>query len=145
VIVQRAPNRAGGPRQFLAFGVTLLGHIAIVVALFTLMRPPLRPAPERVVYVTPEALQPPPPGSPKPETKPPPAPVPVPQIVEAPKPVEKPRRPAPAPAAHPPPSESGPSVHYFGSGPSAGSAAASGLGSAGDGVAGTRRPTTPRK
>lgn len=136
MIVQRAPKRAGGPRRFLAFGVVLLVHVALGVAIVTLKQPLSRPRPEHVLYLNPDVLKPPPPPPEpvKPEVKPPP----VPQVAEAPKLVEKPRKPAPAPAPRPaPPAESGPPVHYFGSALGAGAgSAASGLGSAaGDGIA----------
>ena len=138
---RRGPQRAGGTRQFLAFAVTALAHGVVFAALWFYVHPETLPKPPPVLYLTLERLRPPPP-LPEPEIKPPPPPVPL--IAEPPeiviKPVEKPKKPAPAPApalAVPlPPADTGPPVHYFGSGPGAGSGAGtSTLGSnAGDGI-----------
>lgn len=135
--MHRAPKRAGGLRHPLAFGITILIHVAIGAALLLTKQPVMRPLVEHVLYLAPPAPPPPPPPEPvKPEITPPePA---KPQVAEAPKPVAAPRKPAPAaaPPAAKPPANDGPPVHYFGGGPSAGTGvAASGLGSAGDGVA----------
>jgi periplasmic protein TonB len=136
--MHRAPKRAGGLRHPLAFGITILIHVALGAALLLLKQPVIRPLVEPVLYLAPPEppRPPPPPPEPvKPEIKPP-EPV-TPQLTEAPKPIETPRKPAPAAAAPPaarPPASDGPPVHYFG-GPGAGAGVAtSGLGSVGDGM-----------
>jgi periplasmic protein TonB len=136
--MHRAPKRAGGLRHSLAFGITILIHVALGAALLLMKQPIIRPLVEHVLYLAPPVPPPPPPPPPepvRPEIKPP-EPV-TPQLTEAPKPIEKPRKPAPAaaPPAARPPANDGPPVHYFG-GPGAGTGVAtSGLGSVGDGTA----------
>jgi protein TonB len=132
--------RAGGSRQFVAFGVTALVHVAIVIVLLTANDRAARVKREQITYATLQRVQPPPPPPPpepvKQEIKPPaPIQIPLPEIAEAPKAVDKPSKPAPAPAAHPAPPADGPPVHYFGGGNGSGTAVASGLGSGGDGIA----------
>jgi outer membrane biosynthesis protein TonB len=138
VIVQRAPFRAGGSRQFMAFGMTVLVHVGIVIVLLAMNDRAARLKREQITYVTFDRVQPPPPPPPPPPPKPelkPAVPIPVPQIAEAPKPADKPRKPAPGPAAHPAPPADGPPVIIIGGGQGSGSAVASGLGTGGDGVA----------
>jgi protein TonB len=131
--MHRAPKRASGLRHPLAFGITILIHVALGVALLMLKQPAVRPLVEHVLYLAPPAAPPPPPEPIEPEIKPP-DPV-KPQLAEAPKSVEKPRKPVPAPPAAKPPSDAGPPVHYFGAAPGSDTGvAASGLGSLGDGV-----------
>src|SRR5271170_7383099 len=95
--MHRVPKRASGLRHPLAFGITILIHVALGVALLMLKQPAIRPLVEHVLYLAPPAPPPPPPEPIEPEIKPP-EPV-KPQLAEAPKLVEKPRKPAPAPPA----------------------------------------------
>ncbi len=125
--MHRAPKRAGGLRHPLAFGITILIHVALGAALLLLKQPAIRPLVEHVLYLAPPMPPPPPPEPVKPEikTQEPAAP----RVAEAPKPVETPHRPPPIIK---PPASDGPPVHYLGGGANV---ATSGLGSAGDGVA----------
>ena len=132
VIQHRKLQRAAGPRQALAFTLTLLGHVGLGTALWFWVTPIARPKPPDVFYITVDPLLPKPPPEPvKPDVKPPETP----QVAEAPKPVERPRRPTPAPRPAVPPADNGPPVHYFLPGAGAGSSGvASGLGAGNDGT-----------
>jgi outer membrane biosynthesis protein TonB len=129
------PRRASGPRRFLAFGVTLLGHAGILAALLiaghrsTILKPP------PIFYLTLDQPRPPPEPVKPPAIEPPPA-APAPKIVQLPpapqKPAEKPKRPAAVP---PPAADAGPPVHFFAPGAGAGTGTiASGLGTGDGGV-----------
>jgi hypothetical protein len=136
VTLPAVPKPANGPRRFLAFGVTLLGHAGILAALLVVGRGLTVVKPPPLFYLTLAPPRPPPEPVKPPEAVPTPAPTPK-FVPPAPKPVEKPKKPAAAP---PPPAETGPPVHFLG--PSAAGGTGVAVGGLGSGESGVRHAPT---